>query len=90
MKKKTPVKTVRKAKTEGPIYDSNTMFLRFAAGTAEKDGVTYELSHNVNGAPIIRNEKTGRWWAPTWRQLMAMALAAGLDEQDAMQGKHLL
>lgn len=68
----------------GKVYPSRTMFFRVASGEATEDatGTKYEFSVGVgDNAPIIRNMKTGRWWATTWAELIHAAKEAGIDEE---------
>lgn len=70
-----------KKKRVGKLHDAKAMFLRMAAGTAKDDnGVEYELSYNMDGTPIIRSGKSGKWWTLGWKKMLELAFADGIDE----------
>lgn len=67
----------------GKIYPPGALMLRFAQGTATsaEDGV-FELSTGVDGSPLIRSEKTGKFWSISWQELLGMADEAGISRQE--------
>lgn len=68
----------------GKVYPPRTMFFRVASGeaTEAETGTKYEVSVNVgDNAPIIRNMKTGLWWAASWAELIEAAKEAGIDKE---------
>lgn len=79
-------------KTEmGELLDSRALFMRVAVGDAgtDADPKRYELSTNLNGAPVIRDTKTGRWFAFSWAGLIDHARAAGIsDDEKAQQAEN--
>lgn len=66
---------------KGKIHDKRTMFLRIAAGDATADnGTKYELSVSAsNNAPIVKSDKTGRWFTLSWQDILELAVEAGID-----------
>lgn len=64
------------------LYPKDRLFLREAAGEATSaDGTVYELTTLVgSGTPLVRSGKTGKFFALTWADLIAMAVEAGIDE----------
>lgn len=60
------------------------MFFREAAGEAEgPDGVKYELTTNVGtGTPLVRSNKTGKWFILDWCDIVELAIAAGIDKEE--------
>ncbi|MDI3304623.1 MAG: hypothetical protein QJR04_25075 [Burkholderia multivorans] len=79
-------------KTEmGELLDSRALFMRVAVGDAgtDADPKRYELSTNLSGAPVIRDTKTGRWFAFSWAGLLDHARAAGIsDDEPAQQAEN--
>jgi hypothetical protein len=67
----------------GMLYDDGTLFLRFECGkaTSTDTGITYELCTNVDGSPIVRSSKTGRYFTMSWHQLIGAAIAAKINER---------
>ncbi len=97
-KAKTPAEPVMPAEKWKPgkngvgrIYPSLSLFFREGAGNAtHPDGTEYELSTNMGGrCPIIRSSKTGKWFTLSWEDILALAIAAGIDDDDpeAKEGK---
>ena len=65
----------------GTIFPESSMFLRKAVGTAESQGgQKYELTTSVpRGSPIVRSEKTGKYWTISWDELITLARTSGID-----------
>ncbi|PAT41186.1 hypothetical protein CK623_02795 [Vandammella animalimorsus] len=66
----------------GTIHSRDSAFLRMACGDAKAPGVTYELNTGINGAPLIRSGKTGKWFSVSWEELLRLAIDAGIDTSD--------
>ena len=69
----------------GCLFPPRTLFFREEVGMAEgNDGSEYELSALVHDmSPIIRSKQTGKWFHMSWRYLIALAEARGIDAADA-------
>ena len=66
----------------GTVYSKDSMVLRTANGQANgEDGLNYELSSGMSGAPLIKSEQTGKYWSISWQELVNLALAAGIDNE---------
>lgn len=79
--KREPVKTEG---VPGELYPADSLFMRVDAGTAKlEDGRSYELSHTMGGAMMVRSEKSGRWWALSWQEAVELAIKAGIDQEEA-------
>lgn len=65
----------------GRMYHPDTLFFRVDCGDAsDSDGHKYEMSVNVGGStPIIRNVKTGKWYCLSWKDIIGLAKANGID-----------
>jgi hypothetical protein len=72
----------------GRLYPPGTMFLRQNVGNATaENGDVYELTLNVGAShPIIRSEKTGRWWTVSWQELIGLAIKGGIDQPEEKAG----
>lgn len=68
----------------GKIQPRGTMYLRINVGDAEaEDGKRYEMTVGAGASnPIIRSEKSGRFWTIGWDELIDLAREAGIDEED--------
>lgn len=68
----------------GLIKGRQTLFFRADCGEAqEQGGDKYELSTNMGGGmPIVRNERTGKWWTITWKEMIDIAKKMGIDEEE--------
>lgn len=68
----------------GTLHDNTALFLRQDVGSAEVEGHgKFELTTNVGGStPIIRCEATGKWWTITWKDLVGLAIDAGVAKPD--------
>jgi len=61
----------------GKLYNKQTMFLRMSGGKE------YEMTSNVgDGSPIIMSKTTGKYWVIGWKELLMMAVEAGIDDED--------
>lgn len=68
-------------KTAGTIHNTKYMALRMHVGTAESDGVAYEMSVDAGlRTPIVRSKQTGKWFTLSWNEIVNMAVAAGVDK----------
>jgi hypothetical protein len=77
-----PGKIVPSVKSGGPMY------LRETVGTAKdpKSGITYEMLLNADMTPMVESDKTGKRFILLWHELIDMARAAGIDEEDGKDG----
>ncbi len=68
----------------GEIRSQNTMHLRTEVGRiTDDDGNAYELSASApTSVPLVRSEKTGKWFALGWKDMVRLAVAAGIDKPD--------
>lgn len=65
----------------GQLHAKDTLFLRVHAGEAKADdGMKFELSTGMGASPIIHCENTGLWWTIDWRELIALAVKAGITK----------
>lgn len=67
----------------GKLFSPMAMFIHTAHGTAESGHgeYRYELATLLSGCPIIRSADTGVAWAISWKDLVGMAKAAGIDDE---------
>lgn len=60
---------------------SSGLFMRLACGTAEVQGMEYEMSiemsHNVM---LVGNKTTGKYFYLRWEELIALARLRGIDD----------
>jgi len=73
----------------GRLYKGGSMFLRNAIGDAKgSDGEhDYELSTVTFGDnPLIGSKYSGCYWGPSWEDLVLMARAAGVDDNNWAPG----
>lgn len=57
------------------------MFLRIHCGEAKAGTRTYEMSTSIaTGEPIVQSKTTGRHFLVPWRDLIDMAVEAGIDD----------
>lgn len=69
-------------KSLGKILPEGTMILREEIGHAsQEDGTVYEVCVSLgNRTPLIRNNKTGKWFQLDWQDIIELAKANGVDE----------
>lgn len=74
----------QKKKTEiGVTVGGTVLRMRFNRGTAKKGGRRYELNTDYfTGAPYIVSKKTQKRVDFDWPDLVAAAVAAGIDEPE--------
>lgn len=70
----------------GTIHPSGTLFFRSFCGSAKVGAREYELDTTIDGNPCIRSETTGKYFVVSWKDLLEMAVAAGIDELEAPHG----
>jgi uncharacterized protein YfaA (DUF2138 family) len=75
---------VRIVKTIGKVYPKDHLFLTKHVGTADgtDDKPVYELK--VGGtslAPMLTSTKTGKTFALSWDDIIALARKAGIDKK---------
>jgi len=67
----------------GDLHDKDTLFLGIYAGrvgNGEGGEELYLLTVQASGyAPIVRSAKSGRSFTLSWRQIIALAEAAGIN-----------
>ncbi|MBI5817437.1 MAG: hypothetical protein HZA88_00455 [Verrucomicrobia bacterium] len=72
-------------KTEfGHLKTPSTLVFRQDCGIArDEDGIEYELSINIlRKTPIVRSQKTGRWFFLSWKDIVRLAVNAGVNEEE--------
>lgn len=67
----------------GIIHPKDTLFLRQAIGSATLNGIKYDLDMTVSGFPLIRSEKTGKWFSVSWEALIKQAIDEGINEEES-------
>lgn len=66
----------------GRIYPSESLILHTSQGSARSaEHGEFELNTNLDGSPLIRSEKTGKYWSIGWQELLGMAVDAGITRQ---------
>ena len=68
----------------GKIIDRNCLLMTVSAGEAEDEqtGTVYQLGTGINnGAPVIYNERTRKYWTIGWKELLEMADASGINAE---------
>jgi anti-sigma factor ChrR (cupin superfamily) len=68
----------------GTLYAKDTLFFRMAQAEAHDPAtdITYECTTNVaGGTPIVTSGKTGKSFVVSWANIIALARAAGIDEE---------
>jgi hypothetical protein len=66
----------------GTIYPAGEMILRVAVGQATDpgSGVEYEMTTAVDMSPLIKSSKTGKTFRLIWKEIINMAIEAGIDK----------
>jgi len=88
-KKKVAKKAeIEKVEIVGKILPKDTMILRHQVGTAEgSNGGSYEMTAAMNDmSPIVRSEKTGKWYVLAWSDIINLAVGAGIDKPGKVPG----
>lgn len=72
----------------GEIHPPRTLFLRQNVGTLTgDDGSQFEATVNMGDlTPILKSEKTGKWFTLSWQDIVEMGIEAGIDEPDESKG----
>lgn len=75
--------------TLGTIKPKGTLILREQVGEAEaENGNSYELTTSVSsGQPIVRSQKTGKWFLLSWQEIIDLAVEAGVDLDEPQTAK---
>lgn len=71
-------------KNFGKILPGRTLILRENVGTIsdKTNGLKYEATVGLPAlTPIIRSEKTGKWFVLSWEDILEMAQKAGVDKE---------
>ena len=64
----------------GKIYNK-AMFLRVHVGSATStDGTVYDMSTSTTGSPLIYSNKSKRFFALSWEDILSLALVMGIDK----------
>ncbi len=66
----------------GQLHPPTTLFFRIDVGTAkDPNGSVFEITaHTADKTPIVRSEKTGRWFTLSWEDIINLALEAGIEK----------
>lgn len=75
----------------GKLLPSKTLVLRVHVGEA-KDGESraYEMTISATSSePIVRSQKSGRWFVLPWQDILRLAVEAGVDEEEQEGGERL-
>lgn len=65
----------------GQVHDKDVLFLRVDAGTAKSDENNFQLSINLDHSPLILCEETGKWFSLSWKDILALAVEAGISRK---------
>lgn len=70
-------------KTVGTIHNKDSLFLRIDGGTADSPQTgKFELAVNMGSStPIIRSERTGKWFSLSWEDIIRLGIDAGILEE---------
>lgn len=73
---------IEKEEIVGKILPSKSLILRHQVGEAEgTNGLSYEMTAAVNDlSPIVRSAKTKKWYTLSWKDIINLAVGAGIDE----------
>ena len=68
----------------GEIFPVRTLFFREAAGEAtDSEGNKYEVSTNIaEGVPIVHSRQSKKWFVLPWKDIIKLAVEAGIDKSD--------
>lgn len=70
----------------GKVYPKGTLFLSIEAGFAGNGERNYQLlTSGSSGVPMIESEQTGKAWSISWKELLDLAIAAGIDSEEPQQ-----
>lgn len=68
-------------KKYGTIHPKKSLFLRIETGSAEANGIKYELTINMgNNAPIVSSSKTGKYFTLSWSDIINLAIDRGINK----------
>lgn len=71
----------------GKIYPKGTLFLSIEAGSAGNEERSYQLlTSGSSGVPMIESKQTGKVWSLSWKELLELAIAAGIDSEEQEEG----
>lgn len=63
------------------IYGNKAMFLRVGIGSCtDNDGNEYEMELNGGVTPAVQSKQTGFTFVLDWRDIVRMAVEAGIDD----------
>ncbi|EGY52028.1 hypothetical protein [Neisseria shayeganii] len=68
--------------TYGRILPAGNWFLRAMVGKGDIGGMKYQMLITINSEPIIESEATGKRFLLDWEDIVRLAQAAGIDEQE--------
>lgn len=71
----------------GKVYPKGTLFLSIEAGSAANEERSYQLlTSGSSGVPMIESKQTGKTWSISWKELLDLAIAAGIDSEEQEDG----
>lgn len=68
--------------TYGQILPPDAWLLRKEVGSGEMDGMQYQMQLTARSTPVIESKATGKRFVLDWEDIVRLAQAAGIDEQD--------
>ena len=67
-------------KQYGRFIESEAVMLRVEVGRGELGGREYVMQSTVGFEPIVISKTTGKRFTLEWHDIVALAVAAGIDE----------
>ena len=67
-------------KQYGRFIESEAVMLRVEVGSGELGGRKYVMQSTVGFEPIVISKTTGKRFTLEWHDIVALAVAAGIDE----------
>lgn len=67
-------------KQYGRFIESEAVMLRVEVGSGELGGREYVMQSTVGFEPIVISKTTGKRFTLEWHDIVALAVAAGIDE----------
>lgn len=64
----------------GKIYPEESMILRVFVGEAKQGDKAYEMLITMTQEPIVQSKQTGKYFHLSWKEILAMAESAGIDD----------
>nr|DAX42911.1 MAG TPA: hypothetical protein [Caudoviricetes sp.] len=69
-------------KRYGRFIEPEAVMLRVEVGSGELSGREYVMQSTVGFEPIVISKTTGKRFTLEWHDIVALAVAAGIDEAD--------